>query len=58
MKLRIALTITAERARKDAAPDDQERPPAVDHKGSFVIERAEPQPIGFTVPTTRPWEGE
>ena len=49
MRLRLALTLSFERARRDDAEDA----PQVDEKGSAILERADPAPIGFTIPEYR-----
>lgn len=50
MKLRLALTLSFERARPTAETEDA---PQVDEKGAAILERAEPAPIGFTIPEYR-----
>lgn len=50
MKVRLALTLSFERARRDV---DTEDAPQVDEKGAAILERADPAPLGFTIPEYR-----
>lgn len=50
MKLRLALTLSFERAPRDVATEDA---PQVDEKSSAILERADAAPIGFTIPEYR-----
>lgn len=50
MKLRLALTLSFERA---SAADSGDDAPQVDEKGAAILERAEPAPIGFIIPEYR-----
>ena len=56
MRLRLTLTLDLKRRDDEAAPETVERAPDVDHKGSFILERAGYQPIGFTADTG--WRGD
>lgn len=57
MKIRLALTFSIGRDRQVPADEPRE----VDEKGSFIVERAEPVPIGFAIRPTNhqdPFEGD
>lgn len=47
MRLRISLTLSFERTSRGDGSDDA---PQVNEKGSAILERAEPAPIGFVMP--------
>lgn len=50
MRLRLALTLTFDRERPEVEHEDA---PRVDEKGAAILERADPAPIGFTIPEYR-----
>lgn len=57
MRVRLTLTLDLTRRREpEPEPEQPERAPDVDHKGSFILERAGHQPIGFTADTG--WRGD
>ncbi|RKT33652.1 hypothetical protein DEU34_2255 [Microbacterium sp. AG1240] len=46
MKLRLSLTVSLTR---DTPTVESEEAPSVDEKGSALIEKAEPQGVGFAI---------